>query len=105
MSERTIQALNHRTSPSHKAYRVSVWGGSESIPGVAISWVIYGTTVPAVLARAARAFRVGPAKNRRFTDWTLNVEPLRGDERVIPAEGDPRRIAKRGFALRERVNG
>lgn len=80
-----IHALNKRKSPNQQAYRVSVWGGSENIPGVSAEWVIYGTGVSAVVARAIRTFRRGAAKKRRFSDWTVNVEPLRADEQVIEA--------------------
>ena len=81
-----IRALNRKKSPNQHAYRVSVWGGSENIPGVSAEWVIYGSGVAAVVGRAIRTFRRGVAKKRRFSDWTVNVEPLRESETVIDAE-------------------
>ncbi len=80
-----IAALNKKASPNQQGYRVSVWAGSESAPGVRGDWVVYGSSVPAAMARAVRSFRKGPAKGRRFTDWTVNVEPLRADETILPA--------------------
>jgi hypothetical protein len=80
-----IQALNERTSPSQSRYRVTVWAGRETSPGVRAEWVIYGTGVPGVIGRAVRSFRCGPGKNGRFSDWTVNVEPIRADETILPA--------------------
>ena len=92
MAETTIQALNPRTSPNQRDYRVQVWAGSESQPGVGISWVVRGSGIAAVIGRAARAFRASHIRGRRFTDWTINVEPLRGGETII----EPEPKAKKG---------
>ena len=78
----TIQVLNPRTSPNQRAFRIHVWGGAESIPGVQGAWVVYGSSLPAAVARTLRHFRRTAAKGRRFTDWTVNVEPLRAGEIV-----------------------
>lgn len=80
----TIQALNHRTSPNQRAYRVTVWAGRETSPGTRANWIIYGSGVAAVMSRAVRSFRQGPGKNQRYTDWTVTVEPLRADEVIVP---------------------
>ena len=71
-----IQAINSQKSRNQRAHRVTVWAGSESDPGVRAEWVVYASNVPGAVARAVRFFRAGPAKKRRFTDWTVNVGPL-----------------------------
>jgi len=82
----TIQALNERTSPNQRAYRVTVWAGRDTSPGTRANWIIYGSGVAAVIGRAVRSFRRGPGKSGRYTDWTVSVEPLRADERILPVE-------------------
>ncbi len=81
-----IQALNRRKSPTQAAYRISVWAGSESRPGIRANWVIYGSGIPAVIGKAVRHFRKVTAPNARYSDWTVNVEPLREGEIIIEAE-------------------
>ena len=81
----TIRALNTATNRSMRAHRITVWAGRETSPGTRAEWIIYGTSVPTVVAKAVRSFRRGAGKSARFTDWTINVEPLRADETIIPA--------------------
>ena len=83
----TIQALNARTSPNQRAYRVTVWAGRDTSSGTRANWIIYGSSVPAGIRRARRGFRLGPGKSGRYTDWTVNVEPLRAEETILPAGG------------------
>lgn len=83
----SIQALNVKKSPRQQPYRVTVWAGSENAPGARSEWVIYSTSVHAAIGLAARSFRRGAGKNRRWTDWTVNVEPVRGGETIIPVDG------------------
>lgn len=90
----TIHALNAPTSPRQQPYRVTIWGGSENLPGVRAEWIIYSTAIQTAIGLAARAFRRGPAKNRRFTDWTVNVEPVRADEVVIPVPAQCRPVCR-----------
>ena len=81
-----IQALNAKTSPNQQPYRITVWAGSESAPGVRGDWAVYSSSIPAAIAKAVRSFRKGPAKGRRFSDWTVNVEPMRADDVILPSE-------------------
>ena len=79
-----IKALNAPKSSRQQPYRVTVWGGSENVPGVRAEWIIYSTSVQTAIGLAARTFRRLCAKKRRFTDWTVNVEPPRADETIEP---------------------
>ena len=82
----TIQAINTRKSPNQHAYRVTVWAGRETSPGTRANWIIYGSGVAAVVGRAVRSFRRGPGKTGSSTDWKVNVEPLRADGVILPAQ-------------------
>lgn len=82
ISMNQIQALNRPKNQHQKAHRITVWAGRETSPGVRGEWVVYGTSVPAAIGRAVRFFRRNAGKNGRFSDWTVNVEPLRADETI-----------------------
>lgn len=82
----TIQALNTKKSNHQRAHRVTVWAGPQSGPGARADWVIYSANVPSAIRRAIRAFRAGVGKNGRYSDWTVNVKPIREGEDIIPAD-------------------
>jgi hypothetical protein len=82
----TIQALNAKKSNHQRGHRVMVWAGTENTPGHRANWVIYGGSVAAAVGKAIRTFRRDVAPNARLTDWMVNVEPLRADETIVPAE-------------------
>ena len=81
-----IKAINRKKSPTQKAHRVTVWAGRETSPGIRGDWVVYSSSVSAAIGQAVRYFRRNPGSGGRYTDWTVNVEPLRADETVIAAE-------------------
>ena len=83
----TIQTLNAKTSSHQRAFRVSVWAGSEASPGCRLDGIAYASSLGAAVQRALRAFRAGVGKQGRFSDWTINIEPIRGNEEIVPAEG------------------
>ena len=87
MSE--IQALNRPKSSHQHPYRITIWAGSPSTPGVRAEWVLYAGSAPAALGLAARRLRNGPGKKRHLQDWTVNLEPVREGETILPA--DPER--------------
>ena len=80
----TIQALNAKTSAHQRAYRITVWAGQEHSPGCRLDAVIYGSSLPAAVGRAIRAFRRDIGKGGHFTDWTINLEPVRAGETILP---------------------
>lgn len=81
----TIQALNAKTSSHQRPYRVTIWAGREDWSGCRAEWVVYGASVRAAVSRAVQSFRGGVGKGQRFSDWTINVEPVRADEDIVPA--------------------
>ena len=78
-----IQAINAKTSPNQQPYRITVWAGRETCPGTRLECVVYSTSVPAAIGKAVRSFRRGAGKGGRYTDWTVNVEPLRATEEIL----------------------
>ncbi len=62
-----------------------MWAGNESSPGVRADWVVYGKQIWTVMALAVKSFRKSCGKGRKFSDYTVNVEPLRADEEILAA--------------------
>ena len=81
----TIQALNAKTSSHQRPFRVSVWAGNENNPGCRLDGILYATSVGRGITLAVRSFRAGVGKGGHFSDWTVNVEPLRAGETILPA--------------------
>ena len=81
----TIQALNRKKSPRQQPYRLTIDAGRPDGSGTRQDWVVYSTSVPTAIGLAVRSFRRGPGKKQRYTDWTVTLEPMRGDETVVEA--------------------
>ncbi len=79
----TIQALNKQTNPHQAGFRLSIWAGRENTPGLRGDWVVYASNIQAAVGKGLRHFRRVIAPKARFSDWTINVEPLRADETIV----------------------
>ncbi len=82
----TIHALNPKTNAHQHGFRITVWAGRETSPGSRLTGVVYAQSVGTAIGRAVKSFRRGCGKNGRYSDWTVNVEPLRADETILPAD-------------------